>query len=77
MIDLNLSNPQQVRALLTIKETGNTALREFFTDQAEDAKAKLVSATDTVTLHRLQGRAGAFHDLLRAIDESAKVANRS
>jgi len=77
MIDLNLCDRQQVRALLSIKETGNTALQKFLTDQAEDAKAKLVSANCVVTLHRLQGRAAAFHDLLRAIDESAKVATRS
>ena len=41
------------------------------------AKGRLVSATDMVTIHRLQGRAEAFEDLLKAIEESPKVVNRS
>ena len=77
MIDLNLCDPQHVQALLRLKETGETALLGLFEAEAELAKARLVSATDTVTIHRLQGRAEAFEDLLKAIEESPKVANRS
>ena len=77
MIDLNLCNLQHVQALHNIKETGNSSLADFFEGQAEDAKAKLVSAVDMVQVHRLQGRAEAFEDLLRAIDESAKVLHRA
>ncbi len=76
MIDLNLCDPQQAQALLQIKETGNDQLPSLLRAEAETAKAKLVTATDTVSIHRLQGRAEAFEDLLRAIEDSPKVVKR-
>lgn len=76
MIDLNLCDPQQAQALLQIKETGNDQLPSLLRAEAEIAKAKLVTATDTVSIHRLQGRAEAFEDLLRAIEDSPKVVKR-
>ena len=77
MIDLNLCDPQHVKALLRLKETGEAALLGLFKAESELAKARLVSATDMVSVHRLQGRAEAFQDLLTSIEEAAKVANRS
>ena len=77
MIDLNLCDPQHVKALLRLKETGETALLGLFKAESELAKARLVSATDMVSIHRLQGRAEAFEDLLTALEEAVKVANRS
>jgi hypothetical protein len=77
MIDLNLCDQQHVKALLRLKETGETALLGLFKAEAELAKARLVSATDTVTIHRLQGRAEAFEDLLMSVELAAKVINRS
>jgi hypothetical protein len=53
------------------------ALLNLFEELTEVAKERLVHATDTVTIHRLQGRAEAFEDLLKAIEESPKVVNRS
>lgn len=76
MIDLNLCDPQQAQALLQIKETGNDQLPSLLRAEAETAKAKLVTATDTVSIHRLQGRAEAFEDLLRAVEDSSKVVKR-
>jgi hypothetical protein len=73
MIDLNLCDKQQAQALLQIKETGNDQLPSLLRAEAETAKAKLVTATDTVSIHRLQGRAEAFEDLLTAIEDSPKV----
>jgi hypothetical protein len=49
----------------------------LFGDEVEKALQKLVNADDMVTIHRLQGRVEAFEDLLRAVEESPKVANRS
>jgi hypothetical protein len=77
MIDLNLCDQQHVKALLRLRETGETALLGLFEAEAELAKARLVKATDTVTIHRLQGRAEAFEDILEAVEEAAKVVNRS
>ena len=76
MIDLNLCDRQQAQALLQIKETGNDQLPSLLRAEAENAKAKIVTATDTVSIHRLQGRAEAFEDLLRAIEDSPKVVKR-
>ena len=76
-MDLNLCDQQHVKALLRLKETGETALLGLFKAEAELAKARLVSATDTVTIHRLQGRAEAFEDLLMSVELAAKVINRS
>jgi len=72
MIDLNLCDKQQAQALLQIKETGNDQLPSLLRAEAETAKAKLVTATDTVSIHRLHGRAEAFEDLLTAIEDSPK-----
>lgn len=77
MIDLNSIDKQQARALLRLKEIGGDKLLEFFKDEIGRGTQKLVKATDMVEIHRLQGRVEAFEDLLRAIEESAKVANRS
>ena len=77
MIDLNLCNPQHVNALLRVKEAGDTSLQDLLGELIYTAKGRLVSATDMVTIHRLQGRAEAFEDLLTAIEESPKVLNRS
>jgi putative heme degradation protein len=77
MIDLNSAEIQAVHALNRLREPGNEALGRLLASELEVAKQKLVHAGDTVTIHRLQGRAEAFEDLLRAIEESAKVANRA
>jgi len=77
MIDLNLCDQQQINALLRIKETGNNALIALLEEQTKKAVSRLLQADDMATIHRLQGRCEAFKDLLKAIDDSPKVANRS
>ena len=77
MIDLNLCTQQQINGLLRIKETGDTALKALLEEQIEKTVSRLIQADDMVTIHRLQGRCEAFKDLLKAIDDSPKVANRS
>jgi len=76
MIDLNLTDRQQAQALLQIKETGNDQLPSLLRAEAETAKTMLVVATDTVRIHRLQGRVEAFEDLLKAIEDAPKVVKR-
>ena len=77
MIDLNQCDSQHVNSLLRVKESGDTSLQDLLGELVNMAKGRLVSATDMVTIHRLQGRAEAFEDLLKAIEESPKVLNRS
>lgn len=77
MIDLNKADVQAVRALSALREPGNQALLNLISAELEAAKQKLVRAGDMVLIHRLQGRAEALEDLLRATEESAKVLNRS
>ena len=73
MIDLNSADIQAVKALLRLKEPGNDALLRLIEAELEAAKQKLVKAVDSVQIHRLQGRAEAYEDLLRAVEESPKV----
>jgi hypothetical protein len=77
MIDLNNADMQAVVALARLREPGNEALLRLMALELEEAKHKLIRAGDMVMIHRLQGRAEAFEDLLKAIEESPKVANRS
>jgi hypothetical protein len=77
MINLNAVDLQASRALLRLKEPGNEALLGLFRSQLEEAKTRLVFADDMGMIHRLQGRAEAFDDLLKAVEEAAKVVNRA
>tara|TARA_B100000212_G_C27011819_1_gene379390 strand:- start:282 stop:515 length:234 start_codon:yes stop_codon:yes gene_type:complete len=77
MIDLNLCTKQQINGLLRIKETGDTALKALLEEQIDRTVSRLIQADDMATIHRLQGRCEAFKDLLKAIEDSPKVANRS
>lgn len=73
MIDLNNADPQSVNALARLKEPGGDALLGLLRSELEAAKQKLVYAADMGSIHRLQGRAEAFEDLLRAAEESVGV----
>ena len=73
MIDLNNAEIQAIKALLRLREPGNEALLKLIEAEQEAAKQKLVKAIDMVQVHRLQGRAEAFEDLLKAIEESPRL----
>lgn len=73
MIDLNNAEIQAVKALLRLREPGNEALLGLIEAEVETAKQKLVKAVDMVQVHRLQGRAEAFEDLLKAVEESPRL----
>lgn len=73
MIDLNSADIQAIKALLRLREPGNEALLRLIEAELETAKQKLVKAIDMVQVHRLQGRAEAFEDLLKAVEESPKL----
>lgn len=73
MIDLRSADPQSVQALKRLKEPSGEALVKLWRDEVESAKTKLVHARDMDSIHRLQGRAEAFQDLLDAAEDAAKV----
>lgn len=77
MIDLNNTDIQVVNALVRTREPANEALLRLFEAELESAKQKLIHATDMATVHRLQGRAEAFNDLLEAINDAPKVEQRA
>ena len=77
MIDLNNADIQQVQSLVRLREPGYTAFLKLLEAELESAKQKLMHAADMVSIHRLQGRAEAFEDLLKAVEESPKVENRA
>jgi hypothetical protein len=77
MIDLNNADTQAVKALVRLREPGNEAFLRLIQAELESAKQKLVTASDMVQIHRMQGRAEALQDLLTAVDESPKVENRA
>lgn len=77
MIDLNNADPQAVQAINRLREPTGQAFIRLIEAELEAAKQKLVRAPDTVSIHRLQGRAEAFEDILKAVEESSKVGNRA
>jgi hypothetical protein len=77
MIDLNSADPQAIQAVNRLKEPAGAAFLKLIEAELESAKQKLVRAPDMVSIHRLQGRAEAFEDILKAVEESSKVENRA
>lgn len=77
MIDLNSAEPQAITALSRLREPGSEAFLRLMEAELASAKQKLVHAVDMVQVHRLQGRAEAFEDLLGAVEDAPKVENRA
>lgn len=65
-----------VKALARLREPGYEKLLEVLQLQLEETKAQLVAADEMARIHRLQGRAQAFDDLLKAAADAVKVESR-
>ena len=76
MINVNSLSVQEVSALNRLREPGVNKILTVLESELASTKQKLVYANDMGTIHRLQGRAEAFEDLLKAIEESSKVKER-
>jgi trehalose-6-phosphate synthase len=76
MINVNKLGIQGATALNRLREPEFDSVITTLQGELEEAKQKLVHADETVYIHRLQGRAEAFEDLLKAIEESRKVLSR-
>jgi len=73
MINVNSLSVSEVSALNRLREPGVNKILTVLENELASTKQKLVYANDMGTIHRLQGRAEAFEDLLKAIEESSKV----
>ena len=76
MINVNSLSVSEVSALNRLREPGVNKISTVLENELASTKQKLVYANDMGTIHRLQGRAEAFEDLLKAIEESSKVKAR-
>jgi len=73
MINVNKLDSSEISALNRLREPGIDKVLTILQGELEDTKQKLVYANEMDIIHRLQGRAEAFEDLLKAIEESQKV----
>jgi len=73
MINVNKLDSSEILALNRLREPGIDKVLTILQGELEDTKQKLVYANEMGIIHRLQGRAEAFEDLLKAIEESQKV----
>ena len=73
MINVNKLDSSEISALNRLREPGIDKVITILQGELEDTKQKLVYASEMDIIHRLQGRAEAFEDLLKAIEESQKV----
>ena len=73
MINVNKLDSLEISALNRLREPGINKVITVLQGELEDTKQKLVYANEMGIIHRLQGRAEAFEDLLKAIEESQKV----
>jgi len=76
MINVNSLEMSEVSALNRLREPGVNKVLTVLENELASTKQKLVYANDMGTIHRLQGRAEAFEDLLKAVEESPKVKER-
>ena len=73
MINVNKLDSLEISALNRLREPGINKVITILQGELEDTKQKLVYANEMDIIHRLQGRAEAFEDLLKAVEESQKV----
>lgn len=73
MIDLNAADRQEIEALSRLREPGTQPVLRLIASELEATKQKLVYAGETDVIRRLQGRAEALEDLLRAADDALSV----
>ena len=73
MINVNKLSSSEITALNRLREPGIDKILEVLQDELESTKQKLVYANEMDIIHRLQGRAEALEDLLKAVEESQKV----
>ncbi len=77
MININNLDRQVLNALHGLATGPSQALLMLLASEVTGATDRLVQATDTVSIHRLQGRVEAYNDLLGAVKDAHKGLNRA
>jgi hypothetical protein len=67
---------KHMQALMRCKFPDNEALLDLFRVKLEETKTSLMTAEDSVRVHRLQGRAEALADFLEAVEKSSEIFDR-
>lgn len=67
---------QHMQALQRCKLNDSSALLDLFRKRLEETKTALISADDSVRIHRLQGRAEVLSDFLESVERSSEIFDR-
>ena len=76
MININELSEQHVMALARLGDPQMVQVIEMLRHVNDETKASLVKAGDMVSVHRLQGRAEAYENLLRSIEDARRIVAR-
>lgn len=76
MISLHNADKHVLQSLAKLREPSMSGVLKLVSGLMEEAKVALVATDDMVRVHRLQGRAQAFDDLLKAVDDAASAEGR-
>lgn len=77
MLNINELSPDEVRALARLKQLGGERVLEVIQKFADYETFILKKADETVRIYRQQGRAGAYEDLVKAVNDAATIDARS
>lgn len=77
MINVNSLTAEEVRALAQLNGIGGETLVGLLEKLAQEARESLVTADTDIIVRRMQGRAGGFDDLLKAVTDAAAVVSRT
>ena len=76
MTTFNSATTPQLKTVVYCRANGMEPLAEMFESALEDVKAALITATDTVYIHRLQGKAQALNDFIELLETAPQIVAR-
>lgn len=76
MTTFDSATPTQLKTVIFCRSNGMEPLAEMFASALEEVKTKLTLATDTVMIHRLQGKAQVLHDFIELLETAPQIIGR-
>ena len=73
MLNTNELSQGEIRALARLKQIGGEQVLGVIQKFADNETDRLKKAGEIEVIYRLQGRSGAFEDLIVAVNEAAKI----